>query len=152
MRNIVSYFFAGAFVVLLLDAIVPPAGLVLGPLHGHQSRGSYWRPRLLIALDKGDRLLVPKASGRRLTPPAAPVLVGCDPVFSSLSKDHRPTFRAVALPDVRLPTGMELVVLVDVYSPAFIEKGVRHAQAIERSCRPGGSGGSCDTISGDGTS
>ena len=49
MRNIVSYILAGAFVVLLLDVIAPPAGLGLGPLHGHRLRGRDWRPKSLIA-------------------------------------------------------------------------------------------------------
>jgi len=34
---------------------------------------------------------VPKASGRRLTPPV-PVLVGCDPVFSALSKEKQANY------------------------------------------------------------
>jgi hypothetical protein len=49
-------------------------------------------PQIVDRARKSDRLAVPKASGRQLTPPAAPVLVGCDPVFSALSKEKHANY------------------------------------------------------------
>jgi hypothetical protein len=90
MRNIVPYVLAGALVALLLDVITPLAGFGFGA----PARSSVERqgPQTVDRTRKSDRLLVPKASERRLTPPAAPVLVGCDPVFSALSKDKQANY------------------------------------------------------------
>ena len=92
MRNFVSYILAGAFVVLLLDVIAPPAGFGLGVAARPSVEGQRLAPQIVDRTRKSDRLPVPKASGRRLTPPAAPVLVGCDPVFSALSKDKQANY------------------------------------------------------------
>ena len=92
MRNIVSYILAGAFVVLLLVIIVPPAGPGFGATAWPSVERQGLAPQIVERTRKSDRLLVPKASGRRLTPPAAPVLVGCDPVFSALSKDKQANY------------------------------------------------------------
>jgi hypothetical protein len=92
MRNIVSYALAGALVALLLDVIAPPAGFGFGAAAWPSVEKQGLTPQTVDRTQKSDRLLVPKASGRRLTPPAAPVLVGCDPVFSALSKDKQANY------------------------------------------------------------
>jgi hypothetical protein len=92
MRNIVSYALAGALVALLLDVIAPPAGFGFGAAAWPSVEKQGLTPQTVDRRQKSDRLLVPKASGRRLTPPAAPVLVGCDPVFSALSKDKQANY------------------------------------------------------------
>jgi hypothetical protein len=88
MRNILSYSLAGALVVVLLDVVAPPAGL-----------GAAWSTfeggaasQVVDRAHKSDRLHVPRASGRQMTPRSAPVLVGCEPVFSALSKEKHANF------------------------------------------------------------
>ena len=92
MRDIVSYILAGAFVVLLLDVIALPAGLGFRAAAWPSVERQGLAPQIVDRTHKSDRLLVPKASGRRLTPPAAPVLVGCDHVFSALSKEKQANY------------------------------------------------------------
>jgi hypothetical protein len=92
MRNTVSYILAGAFVVVLLDVVAPPAGLGFGVAAWPSVERQGLASQIVDRTHKSDRLLVPKASGRRLTPPAAPVLVGCDPVFSALSKEKQANY------------------------------------------------------------
>lgn len=83
MRNFIWYILAGALVVLLMDVIAPPVGLSL-TVARPSVEGSA-PPQVVDRTHKSDRLQIPTASGRRVTPPNTPVLVGCDPVFSSLS-------------------------------------------------------------------
>jgi hypothetical protein len=91
MRNIVSYILVSALVALLLEGIAPPAGFNFGAAARPSTDGPV--PQIVDRTHKSDRLLVPKASGRRLAPqPAAPVLVGCDAVFSPLSKDKHANY------------------------------------------------------------
>jgi hypothetical protein len=92
MRNIISYSLAGAVVVLLLDIVAPPAGLGFSAVAWPSVERQGLTPQAVDRTHKSDRLLVPNASGRRLTPPGAPVLVGCDPVFSALSKDKQANY------------------------------------------------------------
>ena len=92
MRNIVSYILAGALVVLLLDVVAPPVGLGFGAAAWPSVKKQGPAPQIVDRTHKSDRLLVPNATGRSLTPPAAPVLVGCDPVFSALSKDKHANY------------------------------------------------------------
>lgn len=92
MRNFVSYVLVSIFVVLLLAVISPPAGFGLGVAARPSVEGQAKTPQIVDRTNKSDRLVVPKASGRRLTPPAAPVLVGCDPVFSALSKEKQANY------------------------------------------------------------
>ena len=87
MRDIGSYILASVLVALLVDVIAPPAGFGLGAAETHGSA-----PQIVDRTHKSDRLLVPKASRRQMTPPGAPVLVGCEPVFSALSKEKRANF------------------------------------------------------------
>jgi hypothetical protein len=85
MRGVISYVLAGIFVVLAMDIVAPPAGLGLSV--------SAWpaleERSVLQSVDrthKSDRLPIPAASGRRPATPQAPAtLIGCEPVFSSLS-------------------------------------------------------------------
>lgn len=91
MRTLVSYFLFGALVVLALD-IAPPAGFGLAV--------GAWRAvdrsvtlQFVNRTHKGDKLLLPMANERRKTPPHKPaVLIGCEPVFSSLSAAARVNF------------------------------------------------------------
>jgi hypothetical protein len=92
MRNFVSYVLASAFVVLLMAVIAPPVGFGLSvsarpPIEGQRSV-----PQIVDRARKSDRLQVPRASERQTTPPAAPVLVGCEPAFSALSKEKQANF------------------------------------------------------------
>jgi hypothetical protein len=91
MRNFVSYVLASIFVVLLF-AVITPAGFGLGVAARPSVQGHVMAPQIVDRARKSDRLAVPKASGRQLTPPAAPVLVGCDPVFSALSKEKHANY------------------------------------------------------------
>jgi hypothetical protein len=92
MRTIFSYILAGALVLLLLDVIAPPAGFGLGLAAWPSVDQNGLSPQIVDRTRKSDRLQVPKASGRQITPKAAPVLVGCEPVFSALSKDKQANF------------------------------------------------------------
>lgn len=92
MRNIISYVLAGALVTLLLDVIAPPAGWGFGAAAWPSVERQGLAPQIIDRTHKSDRLLTPKASGRRLPPPAGPVLVGCDPVFSALSRDKQANY------------------------------------------------------------
>ena len=91
MRNFLSYILAGALVVLLLDVIAPPVGFGLG-LAAWSPADGQTIPQVVDRTHKSDRLAVPRATGRRTTPPNAPVLVGCEPVFSALSKEKQANF------------------------------------------------------------
>jgi hypothetical protein len=91
MRNFLSYILAGALIVPLLDVIAPPVGLGLGlaawpPVDGQTIR------QVVDRTHKSDRFPLLRATGRRTTPPNAPVLVGCEPVFSALSKEKQANF------------------------------------------------------------
>ena len=89
MRNFLSYTLAGTLVVLLLDVIAPPVGFGFGlwlPVDGQTI------PQVVDRTHKSDRLPVPRATGRRTTPTNAPLLVGCEPVFSALSKEKQANF------------------------------------------------------------
>jgi hypothetical protein len=91
MRNFLSYILAGTLVVLLLGVIAPPVGLGLG-LAAWPTVDSQTIPQVVDRTHKSDRLPVPRATDRRTTPPNAPVLVGCEPVFSALSKEKQANF------------------------------------------------------------
>lgn len=92
MRNFVSYVLVSLFVVLLLAVMGPLAGFGLGVAARPSAQRPAMTPQIVDRTHKSDRLAVPKASGRRLAPPAAPVLVGCDPVFSALSKEKHANY------------------------------------------------------------
>jgi hypothetical protein len=92
MRNFVSYVLASAFVVLLMAVIAPPVGFGLGVSARPPIEGQRLVPQIVDRARKSDRLQVPRASERQTTPPAAPVLVGCEPAFSALSKEKQANF------------------------------------------------------------
>ena len=90
MRGFISYILAGTVVVIAMDAMAPPVGLGLatGTSLAIEEAG-----QVVDRTHKGDRLQVPLANGRRMLPPRAPaMLVGCEPVFSSLSTGSRSNF------------------------------------------------------------
>jgi hypothetical protein len=91
MRKFVSYIFAGSAVVLAMDLIAPPAGLGLALMAWPAVAGSV-TPQIVDRTHKGDRLQVPMANDRQRTPPSAPQLIGCEPVFSALSSGARANF------------------------------------------------------------
>jgi hypothetical protein len=92
MRNFVSYVLASALVVLLLNVIAPPTGFGLGVSARPPIEGQRLAPQIVDRARKSDRLQVPRASERQITPPAAPILVGCEPAFSALSKAKQANF------------------------------------------------------------
>jgi hypothetical protein len=90
MRGFASYLVAGVLAVLAMDLIAPPVGLGLAlgawPAVRHDD--------IVQSVNRGgkaDRLLVPStAVGKTLAPRKSPiVMVGCDPVFSSLAASAR---------------------------------------------------------------
>jgi len=90
MRGFISYIFAGTVVVIAMDAMAPPVGLGLatGTWPAVEEAG-----QVVDRTHKGDRFQVPLANGRRMLPPRAPtMLIGCEPVFSSLSAGSRANF------------------------------------------------------------
>jgi hypothetical protein len=93
MRGFISYTLAAVVVVIALDAIAPPAGL--GPVIGawpaiEEESGT---SQVVDRTHKADRLQLPSANGRRMPPPRVPaVMIGCEPVFSSLSASSRANF------------------------------------------------------------
>lgn len=91
MRNFVSYVLASALVVLLL-AVIAPAGFGLSVAARQSVEGQGAVPQTVDRTHKSDRLQVPRASGRQITPPGAPVLVGCEPAFSTLAKEKQANF------------------------------------------------------------
>ena len=91
MGNFLSYILASALVVLLLDVTAPPVGYGLGLAVRPPADGQLI-PQVVDRTHKSDRLPVSRATGRRTTPPNAPMLVGCEPVFSALSKEKQANF------------------------------------------------------------
>jgi len=93
MRAFISYILAALVVVIALDAIAPPAGfgLAIGARPAVEQENA--TGQVVDRTHKADRLQVPSANGRRMSPPRAPaVLIGCEPVFSSLSANSRANF------------------------------------------------------------
>lgn len=92
MRNFVTYFFAGIAAILAMDAVAPPVGLGLA-VGVWPSIPDSFVGQVVDRTHKGDRLQVPLTTGRRMSPTSTPaVLVGCEPVFSSLSASSRANF------------------------------------------------------------
>lgn len=104
MRGVISSILAAIVVVLALDAVAPSLGL---------DPAVFARPvadekaavQVVDRTQKGDRLRVPTAIGRRIMPPRAP-LIGCDAVFSSLSVGARMNYAGRCLAE---RTGSALV-------------------------------------------
>jgi len=92
MRGFMSYIFAGIVVVATMDAIAPPAGLGLA-IAKWPAVDRNTAVQVIDRSHKGDRLHVPMATSRPTSPLSAPVLlIGCEPVFSSLSAGSRANF------------------------------------------------------------
>lgn len=92
MRGFMSYIFAGVIVVVAMDVIAPPAGLGLA-VGTWPEVDKNTAAQVVDRTHKGDRLQVPTANSRRPSPPQQPAtLVGCEPVFSSLSASSRANF------------------------------------------------------------
>jgi hypothetical protein len=92
MRGFMSYILAGIVVVATMDAIAPPAGLGLA-IAKWPAVDRNTAVQVIDRSHKGDRLHVPMATSRPTSPLSAPVLlIGCEPVFSSLSASSRANF------------------------------------------------------------
>jgi len=92
MRGFVSFILAGALVVIALDVTVPPSGIRLAvPAWSASEKNA--TDQVVDRTHKSDRLQVPLANGRRMSPTPTPaILSGCEPVFSPLSASSRANF------------------------------------------------------------
>jgi len=92
VRSVISYVVAAALVVLLMDIIAPPAGFGLA-VGAWPSVDGNARPQIVDRTHKGNKLKFPAAIDRRYAPTGKPaMLIGCEPVFSSLSSGARANF------------------------------------------------------------
>ena len=92
MRGLISFILAGVAVVVALDALAPPAGpgLAVGAWPKLEENPA---AQVVDRTHKGDRLRVPAVNSRQQPQPKAPAtLIGCEPVFSSLSASSRANF------------------------------------------------------------
>jgi hypothetical protein len=91
MRGFISYTLAAIVVLVALHAIAPPTGLGLATDAWPAIEEENGMSQLVDRTHKADRLQLP--NGRRVSPPRAPaVMIGCEPVFSSLSASSRANF------------------------------------------------------------
>lgn len=92
MRRSISYILAAALIALVSEVIAPQVGFGYA-VGARPSVDENARPQIADRAHKGDRLQFPAASGRRNVPAGKPaMLVGCEPVFSSLSSSARANF------------------------------------------------------------
>ncbi len=93
MRSVVSYFLAGAVVLLVMDVVAPPAGIGL-QLDAWPSVNEAAHQTVNRA-DKRDRLPLPIAR-KPMSPAQQPqhLLVGCEPAFSPLLAAAHTNFAA----------------------------------------------------------
>jgi len=92
MRGFMSYILASLVVLVAIDAMAPPAGLGLA-IGTWPSLDRNTAEQAVDRTHKGDRLQLPTANSGRMSPPRAPtMLIGCEPVFSSLSASSRANF------------------------------------------------------------
>jgi hypothetical protein len=104
MRSMAAYLVTGIFVVLAMDFVAPPVGLGLAA--GIWPKGDQGAVvQTVDRLHKGDRLPIPSTSVvRQPAPQQSPeVLVGCEPVFSSLSASAKANFAGPNRTDPNLP-------------------------------------------------
>lgn len=90
VRSSISYILAAALVALMMEVIAPPAGFgfAVGARPSVDAR-----PQIVDRAHKGDKLPFPAANGRRNVPAGKPaMLIGCEPVFSSLSLGARANY------------------------------------------------------------
>jgi len=91
VRSVISYILAAAVVVLVMDVMAPPAGFGLAV--GARPSDGNTRPQIVDRTHKADQLQFPAAHNRRNLPSGKPaMLIGCEPVFSSLSSGARANF------------------------------------------------------------
>jgi hypothetical protein len=92
LRTVISYILAAAFVVLVMDVLALPAGFGLA-VGARPSVDGNGMPQIVDRTHKGDRLQFPAAHDRRNAPAGKPaMLIGCEPVFSSLSSGARANY------------------------------------------------------------
>ena len=92
MRAVISYVLAAALVVVLVDIIAAPTGFGFA-LGARPSVDGNVKPQVVDRSHKGDKLRIPIANDRRNAPSGSPaMLIGCEPVFSSLSSGARANF------------------------------------------------------------
>jgi hypothetical protein len=89
VRRSISYILAAALVALLMEVIALPAGFGFAVVARPSVDGNA-RPQVVNRVHKSDRLQLPAANGRPAGKPA--MLVGCEPVFSSLSSGARANY------------------------------------------------------------
>ena len=91
MRNFISSILVAATVVLMLDAVVLPAGFSLAVTARHSVENDL-SGQVVDRTRKGDRLHVPLAN-QPMLPQSTPTMpIGCEPVFSALSVGARANF------------------------------------------------------------
>jgi hypothetical protein len=92
MRSFMVCLFAGSVAILAMGAVASSAGLGWA-VGASPSLPATFAGQTVDRTRKGDRLTVPLTTGRRNSPQSKPaVLVGCEPVFSSLSASSRANF------------------------------------------------------------
>jgi len=91
MRNFISYVLAGLTAVLVMDVFGAPIGLNLAVFAWPAVDGVVLH-QVVDRTHNSDRLPTGTRSGRQTFPQNTPLLIGCEPVFSSLSKDNRSNF------------------------------------------------------------
>jgi hypothetical protein len=93
MRGFISYTLAAIVVLIALDVIAPLSGFGLAINAWPVIEEENAMNQLVDRTHKADRLQLPLANGQRVSPPRAPaVMIGCEPVFSSLSASSRANF------------------------------------------------------------
>jgi hypothetical protein len=91
MRNFISYILAGVIAVFVMDVIAPSIGSSLAVFAWPAADGVTVHQNV-DRTHKSDRLKIPTRSGRQTVPQNTPVLIGCEPAFSPLSKGNRSNF------------------------------------------------------------
>lgn len=92
VRSAISYILVAALVALLMEVLAPPAGFGFA-VGARPSVDGTARPQIVDRAHKGDKLPFPAANGLRNVPAGKPaMLIGCEPVFSSLSSGARANY------------------------------------------------------------
>lgn len=91
MRNLIYYILAGSIAVLVMDVFAAPIGLGLAVFAWPAVDGPAMH-QIVDRTHKSDRLPVRALSGRQTLPQGMPVLIGCEAVFSPLSKGNQSNF------------------------------------------------------------
>ncbi len=91
MRNFISYILAGSIALLVMDVFGAPIGLNLAVFAWPAVDGAAIH-QVVDRTHKSDRLPIRTLSGRQTLPQNTSVLIGCEPVFSPLSKGNQLNF------------------------------------------------------------